>query len=496
MGDVWGAAWRSLRSTQSTLRLLVAIAVASAVGMLVPQGQPAEAYNTHLGKALGPLVVSLGLDHVFTTWWYLLLLALLLVSAAACAKRIGRLGRAMAAGPSLALLQRRLQATTGAVHTQAAAGEPEQVRERLTRSLRGHGYRLTTAQDEAGGSWLVGRKHGWAGYGLFLSHVAIFSIALGALIGMWPGTALDKPVNLTEGSVYQDKEGDFDFSLRLNSFSLENYPDGSVKAYDSDVSILEGDKEVKRQVIMVNHPLTYKHVNFYQSSYGVGEFTVKVTPANSAAEELHFPVQMGGGDNGPEYNIPEESAVQFIGAKQAALVARGFSPTGPDDKGCPAAGTGASAAGGAPCAAAQVTLVSGFAKGGNHSFQDLGWLQRGQSMKAGNYTLELEPVRYFTGLTARRDYGVPLVWLGFALLTGGLIATFYFKPHTLVARVTSSGAGQQVTMAAFEKGGAGQERWQERPYPVIGRILGGLQARVARGPGSGAEGREEEEDDY
>jgi cytochrome c biogenesis protein len=276
---------------------------------------------------------------------------------------------------------------------------------------------------------------------------------------------------------------------------VENYPDGSVKGYNSDVSVVEGDKEVKRQVVMVNHPLTYKGVSFYQSTYGIGEFTIKVTPAQGAAEELTFPVETGGDPAGP-YSIPEANAVQFIGEKQAALVGRGFSPTGPDDSSCPVTGTGTGGASEAPCAAAQLTLVSGFSKGGNHSFKELGWIKQGQPMKAGSYTLELEPVHYYTGLTARRDYGVPLVWLGFALLTGGLMATFYFKPHTLVARVTSSDAGQQVTLAAFEKGGAGQERWQERPYPVIGQILGSLEKRAASAPGSGAEGREEEEDEY
>jgi hypothetical protein len=125
----------------------------------------------------------------------------------------------------------------------------------------------------------------------------------------------------------------------------------------------------------------------------------------------------------------------------------------------------------------------------------LGWILQGQPVKADGYTLELEPVQSYTVLNARRDYGVPLVWLGFALLVGGLMATFYFKPHTLVARITGEGDGQRVTMAAFEKGGAGQERWQEKQYPVIGQILGSLHARAADAEERDA-GGEEDDDDY
>jgi cytochrome c biogenesis protein len=493
MGDTWGAAWRSLKSTQTTLYLLVALAVASVVGTVMPQGQPAEAYADHFGKALGSLMVSLGLNHVFTTWWYLLLLALLLVSAAACAQRIWRLGRGLAAGPSLRLLQRKLQVGKSCGLTETVPTAPEQVVERLARSLRGRRYRVEAGPDEADARWLVARKHGWAGYGIFLSHVAIFSIAVGAVLGMWPGLALDKMVNLTEGEVYTDTPGDFDFSLRLNSFALDYYPDGTtVKAYKSDVSVLEGGAEVKRQVILVNHPLTYHHVKFYQSNFGIAGFGVKVTPAHGPAQEVRFPLEPGSGEEGPMYEVPADSTVQFIGGKQSALVAQGFSPAGAGNA-CPVAGSGGADA---SCATANLTLVSGFNQGGKHAIKDLGWIKQGQPVSAEGYTLELEPARYYTGLNVRRDDGVPLVWLGFGLLVGGLMLTFYFKPHTLVARITGSGARAQVTLAAFEKGGAGQERWQEKPYPVLGQLLGSLGERAAARPGSGPETREEEEDDY
>ena len=93
LGEVLAAAWRSLKSTQTTLYLLVGLALASVIGILVPQGAQPEAYTEKFGEALGALVVWAGLGRVFSSWWYLLLLALLTVSAAACAKRILRLGR-------------------------------------------------------------------------------------------------------------------------------------------------------------------------------------------------------------------------------------------------------------------------------------------------------------------------------------------------------------------------------------------------------------------
>jgi cytochrome c biogenesis protein len=252
------------------------------------------------------------------------------------------------------------------------------------------------------------------------------------------------------------------------------------------VSVLEDGREVKRQEVLVNHPLSYQGIQFYQSSFGINTFLVKVTPASGPAQELHFPLEMAGGADadGSMYDIPEDGAVQFTAGKAAAIVARGFSPDGSE------AGPMGGALPGGSGPAANLTLVSGFGPGGNHNFKDLGWVKQGQPVKAGAYTVELEPVHYYSGLIARRDVGVPLVWAGFALLVVGLMATFYFRPHSLVAGVTPAGYGSQVTLAVFEKGGAGQERWQARPHPVLGKILSDVEL-----PGAGGEQQRRDDDE-
>ena len=476
LGEVLAAAWRSLKSTQTTLYLLVGLALASVIGILVPQGAPPEAYTEKFGEAVGSLVVWAGLGRVFSSWWYLLLLALLTMSAGACARRIMRLGHEVAAGPSLALLRRKLASGQAASQTATLDGSPERVVDQLTQSLRRRWYRIVAGQDEAGTRWLVVRKHGWAAYGIIFSHLAIFAIVLGAIMGVWPGLALDKTINVTEGDTYTDPQGSFAFALRLNSFAVEYYPDQTtVKSYKSDVSVLEDDREVKRQMVLVNHPLSYRHINFYQSSWGIGGFTLKVTPPQGDTEELRFPLDMVAGGDGAMYDIPSDGAVQFLGGRHAAIVVKAFSPDGPEGE-SPMSGASTDKP---SQAAAEITMVSGFAKGGDHSITEIGWVKQGQPVKAGDYLVEMEPVRFYSGLNARRDYGVPLVWLGFAVLVLGLMATFYFRPHGLVVEVAPAGSGSQVTLASFDKGGAGEERWQTRPDPVVGQILGQLQQKSA-----------------
>ena len=63
-----------------------------------------------------------------------------------------------------------------------------------------------------------------------------------------------------------------DFSVRCDDFSITYYdlkgPGKHVKEYSSLLTVLENGKEVLKKKIEVNHPLYYKGVAFYQSSYG------------------------------------------------------------------------------------------------------------------------------------------------------------------------------------------------------------------------------------
>ena len=53
-------------------------------------------------------------------------------------------------------------------------------------------------------------------------------------------------------------------SLNLISFTDEYYPDGTPSDFRSEVVLYQGDQEVTRATIRVNHPLVYEGIRFYQ----------------------------------------------------------------------------------------------------------------------------------------------------------------------------------------------------------------------------------------
>ena len=62
------------------------------------------------------------------------------------------------------------------------------------------------------------------------------------------------------------------FSVRCDDFNITYYdlkgPEKHIKEYSSLITILENGKQVLQKTVIVNHPLHYKGLSFYQSSYG------------------------------------------------------------------------------------------------------------------------------------------------------------------------------------------------------------------------------------
>ena len=69
------------------------------------------------------------------------------------------------------------------------------------------------------------------------------------------------------------------FSIRCDAAGLENYPDGTPKKWWSKLAVVRGGQEVQKKEIVVNDPLLYSGVRFYQSTYGTNGRVEKLTLA-------------------------------------------------------------------------------------------------------------------------------------------------------------------------------------------------------------------------
>lgn len=128
---------------------------------------------------------------------------------------------------------------------------------------------------------------------LFVLHAGFLCIMLGFLAGSFWGR--DGLISLSRGEVAQASDvlgQDRTFSLRLDDFRIDTYPDGTPAQYTSRLTLLDHSNNTGAFDVTVNHPLVYQGVKIYQESYGWA-----VTAVSGAQSPMDSPVTVKEGDS-------------------------------------------------------------------------------------------------------------------------------------------------------------------------------------------------------
>jgi cytochrome c biogenesis protein len=226
--------------------------------------------------ALGLILTVIGLSlvgvfltnvDVFHSWIFLASGALLVINILVCS--INRWP-----GLRLSLKGGEIKQTesflTGNVHEEAGpfslpVAETSEISEKV---LRKHGYRVRVLR-EAEAVYIAADKNRFLRLGTYASHLSLVLFVLAYVLGGFLGFR-DPAFSVAEGGL-KEVGHNTGLSLQLNSFVDEYYPDSLPKDYRSQVTLYENGQEVKQALIRVNHPLIYKGVRFYQSSFGPAE---------------------------------------------------------------------------------------------------------------------------------------------------------------------------------------------------------------------------------
>jgi cytochrome c biogenesis protein len=146
-------------------------------------------------------------------------------------------------------------------------------------------------------------------FGVYIVHLGVLIIIAGAVIGSIFGFEAD--VNLKEGeetAIVQLVKGkgtrQLDFSVRCDKFIVAFYDTGAPKTYRSDLSFIKGGRVISKGSTLVNHPVTFDDLRFYQSSYGLSEESKAVLSyrnANAKDEEISV-------TQGETFVLPEQKA--------------------------------------------------------------------------------------------------------------------------------------------------------------------------------------------
>jgi cytochrome c biogenesis protein ResB len=248
--------------------VVIALAVASIIGLIVVDQVPFRgemARVRYTGREHEPWIWFL--IHVmpanpFRTAVYRTLLAFLSLSLAACTLKRWRRASRLAFGianPPAGVFGSGPSGRSGALVWVTRSPRPaETIVTALKRSLFAVRTRVTGETTEIAAS-----RFGLARLGPVLTHFGFLMLVAG---GLWISIAgMSRQVWMSPGDTAEIPGSTL--RLDLHDFRVETNATGEITQYISSATLYDGDREVRRGEIKVNHPLRYRGFSFYQSSY-------------------------------------------------------------------------------------------------------------------------------------------------------------------------------------------------------------------------------------
>ncbi len=305
--------WRTIASIQTGVVLLILVVILAAAGTVVLQRPATEADEMQAAYSPQALRIldALGLTNVFHAWWFLGLLAL--VSLCIVAASVDRFPnawryfsrpykypdssfrRALYPQKSLAIADEEsgLVAAERALHSMGF--KPERV----------------VREDHFG---IFAERHRISELAVYIVHASLLLIFFGTIVdGIWGWRAY---LSLNEGqtsNVVELRDGStrtLPFAVRCDAAGQENYQDGTPKKWWSKLVVVADGRDVQKKEIVVNDPLVYNGVRFYQSSYGpngkVDKLMLVATPSSGSGEKQEFGMTVNG-----TYQLDADTTVRF-----------------------------------------------------------------------------------------------------------------------------------------------------------------------------------------
>ncbi len=251
-------------------------------------------------------------------------------------------------------------------------------------------YKLVNEQE----GLLHFEKGKWSKSSAMIAHISLFTILFGVLFSMltsFKSTAALVPsetISIKQVVDKADLKGKLvttdnqNWSLKVNSFKIDYYPNGMIQQYYSDLSVLDNatKSELLRKTIFVNEPLVYNGVYFYQASWGISHLDLVIDGKRQNVSLQ--PLKNEQGNVSEKMMLSGKEYVFFMDTKNQVFVF-------------------------------------------DLDAQPVAQLTKNIESDVSGSKIELKEVVLFTGLQVKEDKGIPLVYTGFIILIVSLIINYF-----------------------------------------------------------------------
>ncbi len=474
--------WNIFSDVRIGVGLLILLALLTMAGTFIPQvtGNVSDVtgYIDKIGRDRAELYNRLDLFDLYNAWYFngtlgLMCLALIVVSIDRFPKQ-WKLMRQWQPTPSDSKFR------TSSVRDELQLRDALRHRAEIRGALASRFGRVTETEKD-GAAYLYVNRGSINRMGFMIVHIGILTLSFGAYYGSKTGFSygqmrivegystgrfllVDRLDEKLEPVIYRMElaaDGK-PIEVRNDKFTVEFYRDPETgritdraKEFRSKLTFFEDGKEVMQTDVLVNHPVTYRGVTYYQASYekagGVAHLLMgKPTDATPTAfeAELEQPFRIAGSDTvyAVTQYIPE-----FVTEKQGNLgPAIAIERRNPDG-----------------------SLIDKFPVLENYPGAD--GLRKGEHV----FILQKFVPRYITGLQLTSDPGINVVWTGCALMVLGLLVAFYVPHRQVWVRIS----GGSVKFAAYSN------KQEEALSARFDQVVKDVAARTGATPVEGAAGR-------
>jgi cytochrome c biogenesis protein len=285
--NVFRKTWQTLSSIKTGVVLIILVVIFSAAGTVIlqrPMTDPDDMARAYSPAMLRFLDVT-GLTDIFHTRWFVALMILVSLSIiAASVERFPNAWRFFARpykSPDDSF--RRVLPT----QAQIAITDEEQGLGAAERALK-HAHLKAERIVRPNSFSLFAERNRISEMAVYIVHASLLLIFFGGIVDAlygWKGFLMLNPgksssqIELKTGAIRT-----LPFSIRCDGAGEETYTDGTPKKYWSKLAVVDDGKEISRKEIVVNDPLVYQGVRFYQASYGrtgkLDKLVLNATPAS------------------------------------------------------------------------------------------------------------------------------------------------------------------------------------------------------------------------
>ena len=401
--------WDFFCSLKLTLFILITLAITSIIGTIIPQFPNIdERYWATISASRKALYEQLGFFDMYHSWWFLALLALFSVNLIACSvKRLPHVFK-FVSEPTTVLSETQQKIFSGKDLKLHASLEDS--REQLTAFLASR-FASPVVTKDGNHYHLFAQKNAWCRLGVYIVHFSILVIMAGAIIGNIWGykgfVAIVEGETINTVKARNGKDIKLGFEVKCDQFTVSFYdapggggPSQMPKEFKSILTLTENGREVpgyKYARVVVNEPLSYKGITFYQSSYGQANdptsffFSVRQR-ANGKQEQIAL-------RPGQESRLPD--------GRLASIVDLTENP-----------GEGMAAVLGVRKPGSEPSFFKVFKN--NPTLDEL----RNDSLI---FAFTGTDARMYTGLQVNKDPGVWVVWIGCIMMCLGLCVAFFMS---------------------------------------------------------------------